>query len=40
MSNQQKEALLEQLHKEEKDLVAAFSAALKVIHNERKKALQ
>ena len=40
MSEQQKVATLEQLHKEEKDLIAAFSKALKTIHDERIRVLK
>ena len=40
MSKQQREALLEQLKKEEMDLVAAFSAALRAINDERQKLFQ
>ena len=40
MSEQQKVATLEQLHKEERDLIGAFSKALKTIHDERIRVLK
>ena len=39
MSKQQREALLEQLHTEEKNLMGAFSKALAEIHKERVRVL-
>ena len=39
MTDQQKNKLLEQLHSEEKDLMGAFSKALKTIHEERSRVL-